>query len=154
MKGRGLSVWLKGLRELVVIVAGVMIALFADGLREDWEEHRILSQYLGDVAAEIRSNGRTLDIVETRVLPEKADALARGYSGVTLDLFPGVPDYGVAMEQLRSRGAQLLPLAQTEAAYLAAWGHALSRYRRNVESMLDALDPWAGDEGDSGDSAR
>ena len=55
----------------------MLVALFVDNAREELEERRVLSDYLGDVAAEIQSNSLTIDIMEQRLLPQKAESLER-----------------------------------------------------------------------------
>ena len=74
---RTLQTATRGLRELVVIVAGVLVALGVDSLREDAADRRIMEEYLRAVAEEVRFNGRTLAYMHEDLLPRKMAALER-----------------------------------------------------------------------------
>lgn len=67
----------KNLREFMLIVTGVLVALFIDTLREEHQERRILDDYLRDVAAEIAQNEYTLGAMRDGLLPDKLAALDR-----------------------------------------------------------------------------
>jgi len=67
----------RNLREFVLIVTGVLVALFIDTLREGYQERRILDDYLQDVAAEIEQNDYTLRAMRDGLLPQKLAALDR-----------------------------------------------------------------------------
>lgn len=71
------SQWKRRLSEFAVIVIGVLVALFVDGIREDVQERRVLAEYLGDVGIEIECTEITLDLIQNRVLPNKMESLGR-----------------------------------------------------------------------------
>ena len=73
----GASPWRRRLGEFAVVVIGVLVALFVDGVREDLQERRTLADYLGDVAFEIECSERTLDIIQNTALPAKMESLGR-----------------------------------------------------------------------------
>jgi hypothetical protein len=236
--------WKRLLAEGLVIVVGVLLALFVDGVREERLERRMLAEALGDVAVEIEDNSGTLSRVQEWQFPRKVESLERvirvlsrddavgdtlafirdlaistqsirpwlvddryqalrssgqlrlvrdrtvafaladfnrapevlfgladeirgDYRKVVheilppelaLDLSPlegyvpdymsapawfeGSPDYSRTLREFRLRGDELLALAQNEAAYVAAHGHALNRYRHIVADVLEVLGPW------------
>ncbi len=70
------STWKRKLSEFAVMVIGVLVALFVDGVREDIQERSILSEYLGDVAYEIECTDRTLNRMQS-LLPDKMESLGR-----------------------------------------------------------------------------
>lgn len=61
--------------ELVVIVAGILIALAVDEWRQDREELRIASEHLSDIAAELRSNLCTVERIRVLALQPKIESL-------------------------------------------------------------------------------
>jgi hypothetical protein len=232
------------LAEGIVIVVGVLSALFVDGIREERMERRMLAESLADVAAEIESNSSTLQRVQERQVPNKtrslervirvlrgddpiADTLAfiqdlagstrsirpwlvddryealrssgqlrlirdqtvandlsdfhrapailfgmadeiRGdYRKVVHEVLPpelalelsqlkgyapsgmrarpwlqGAPDFSRTMSDVHRRKDELLALAQNEAAYVAAYSHAVIRYRWEMSAILELLEPW------------
>ncbi len=73
----GASPWRRRLGEFAVVVIGVLVALFVDGVREDLQERRTLADYLGDVAFEIECADRTLDTMQNTALPLKMESLGR-----------------------------------------------------------------------------
>jgi hypothetical protein len=68
---------LRGAREFVLIVAGVMVALFADGMMEERAERQLLSGYLEDVRAEIEANDYTIANLGSNLIPRKLRSLER-----------------------------------------------------------------------------
>jgi hypothetical protein len=72
----GASPWRRRLGEFAVVVIGVLVALFVDGVREDLQERRTLADYLGDVAFEIECTEFTLGNVQN-ALPAKMESLGR-----------------------------------------------------------------------------
>lgn len=238
------TTWKRMLAEGVVIVVGVLSALFVDGIREERLERRMLAESLADVAAEITDNTTTLRRVQRWQVPNKvrsleavirvlkgddpiADTLAfvedlaestrsirpwlvddryealrssgqlrlirdqdvahelgdfnrapailfgmadeiRGdYRKVVFEVLPpemalelsqlkgyvpsemrsrawfeGAPDLSRTIRDVRRREDELLALAHNEAAYAAAYSHALIRYRGEMSAILEMLEPW------------
>jgi len=238
------ATWKRLLAEGIVIVVGVLSALFVDGVREERMERRMLAESLEDVAAEITGNTTTLRRVQERQIPNKvrsleavirvlrgddpiADTLAfirnlagstrsirpwlvddryealrssgqlrlvrdqtvandlgdfnrapailfgmadeirgdyrkavheilppelalelsqlRGYVPSTMrsrPWFEGTPDLSRTIREVRRRDDELLALAQNEAAYAAAYSHAVIRYRGEMSEILELLEPW------------
>jgi len=232
------------LAEGLVIVIGVLSALFVDGIREERLERRMLAESLGDLVVEIEDNSVTVGRVQERQIPSKvrslervirvlrgddriADTLAfiqelakstrsirpwlvddryqalrssgqlrlvrdravaselgdfnrapailfglaneiRGdYRKVVHEILPpelaldvsqlegyapdymptpvwfeGSPDYARTLRDLHGRENEFLALAQNEVAYVAAYAHAVNRYRHEMAAVLGVLDPW------------
>lgn len=57
--------------EFVIVVAGILAALGVDDWRQTREELKIRDEHLADIAAELRTNIRTIDVIQSRALPGK-----------------------------------------------------------------------------------
>jgi len=71
------TAWKRLLAEGLVIVVGVLVALFVDGIREERVERRMLAESLGDLALEIGGNSETLRRVQEFQIPPKLHSLER-----------------------------------------------------------------------------
>ena len=114
---------------------------------------RTVSEELGDfnrapailfgMADEIRGDYRK---IVHEILPPQLALETSQLAGYVPDYmsppawFEGSPDYSRALRQRRRD--ELLALAQNEAAYVAAYGHALNRYRHEMSGVLEMLEPW------------
>ena len=101
------------LSEFAVIVVGVLVALFVDGIREDVQERRILADYLGDVAFEIECTEGTLDLMQG-ALPMKMESLGR-----TIALLSD-PSFTVAAEDGRGVLTDLVQGGRTVRPWLTS----------------------------------